>query len=272
MDRQQKRLIPAFFCFCFFPFLLCAEPEDVNLCSSRTFDQVITIKRVIDGDTVTTEGDRHIRLIGIDTPEMNYKTNDPETGARAAREHLTRLLPPGARAGMVFDEERQDQYRRVLAHLFLPDGTNLQSSLLERGLAVPFIFPPNLKYVRCYHRISNLAREQGLGIWQTPGYQPVSASAVSDTDSGFRIIHGKIMKVEESKYLLKLYFNDRLIVTIRKSHLKNFPSKDINDILGNQIQVRGELYSRDGKLWMAIRHPLDLTIQSTMDNSSGMEY
>ncbi len=64
----------------------------VNHCTNQPFDQVIRIKYVIDGDTVISHNDEHIRLIGIDTPEINYQTGIAETGVITAKTYLKDLM------------------------------------------------------------------------------------------------------------------------------------------------------------------------------------
>ena len=245
--------------------------ELVNLCPNQTFDQMITIKYVIDGDTVITADNKHIRLIGIDTPEINYITGANDTGADAAKNYLTALLKGAGEAGMVFDKEKYDQYGRTLAHLYLKDGTNIQAELLGQGLAVPLTYPPNLKNTRCYYHASDLAREQQRGLWGYGQYQPINAENLSDTDRGFKIVYGSLNRIVESKRSLSLHVSDSFIATIRTSDLILFKSKDINGSLGNQIQVQGELYQRNGNFWMSIRHPQDLKILSAIVKSSDIK-
>jgi micrococcal nuclease len=267
---HKKRHTLAFFCLYLLVSLSSVSlhaAHYVNHCQQQTFDKVIAIKHIIDGDTVITVNNEHIRLIGIDTPEINNRTGDNEIGAVAAKNYLRMLLVGVDTIGMILDEEKQDQYGRTLAHLYLTDGTNIQAKLLQTGLAVPFTYPPNLKYTVCYYRVSEQAEKQQQGLWGLSRYQAVNLEELSDNASGYRIINAKVQKIIDSEHSLKLHFNRDFIVSIGKSDLKFFQTMDINTTLGNQTQVRGELYQRDGKLWMTIRHPLDIKVLTPVYNN-----
>jgi micrococcal nuclease len=259
----------AFFCFCLWSLFLQASIQlsyAVNHCTNQAFDQVIRIKSVIDGDTVISNNDEHIRLIGIDTPEINYKTGISETGAITAKNYLKDLIQDASSIGMIFDEEKHDKYGRTLAHLFLADGTNIQTMMLLRGKAVPFTFPPNLKYTSCYYQAAETAHSDKQGLWAITKYQPIDSDYLSKDDLGYKTIHGKIKRIIDSKHSQILLFNQTFSAIINKSRLKYFKSMDINTVLGNQIQIQGELYLQDGKFWMHLKHPLDLKILSSVYN------
>ena len=226
----------------------------------------ITIKTVIDGDTIITTDKEHIRLIGIDTPEIDHETNLNQAGAIEAKAFLFELLSQTEYAGVIFDEERKDQYGRTLGHLFLPDGTNIQSVILKQGWAVPLTYPPNVKFTDCYYHASSLAEKNLRGLWDLTTYRPVQSDNLAINETGFKIVTGKIENITESKYSLIMRMGQHLNLTIRKSDLKFFDLTDINTLLGNQIRVQGEIYYQNSKLWMRIRHPLDIKILSSADN------
>lgn len=128
-----------------------------STCNTEESGRIATVTRVIDGDTVIISTGDHVRLIGIDTPEIDYKSGKTEAGAIAARDALQAMIAGQQQVLLVFDQQRVDQYGRTLAHLFLADGTNVQARLLALGLAVPFPYPPDLKFVDCYHEASTAA-------------------------------------------------------------------------------------------------------------------
>ena len=99
-----------------------------------------TVEKVIDGDTVVLSGGEHVRLLGIDAPELHPGRPGragpfPEPGAAEARDALRALV-----AGQTLRVERhgRDRYGRTLARLFLADGTDVSEELLRRGLVVPY--------------------------------------------------------------------------------------------------------------------------------------
>jgi len=109
-----------------------------------------TVIRVIDGDTIAVQpsdafpptndaGSEHvIRLLGIDTPEMNVMSEeDLECGAQNASDQLAALLPAGAAVSIIFDADadRSDRYGRSLAYVQLADGTDAALALASTGYA-----------------------------------------------------------------------------------------------------------------------------------------
>jgi micrococcal nuclease len=96
-----------------------------------------TCIRAIDGDTIEVsivaefpdfkvETIRHIRFLGIDTPERNVK------GYKEAKD-FTQMKCAGKELKLVVTG--LDKYGRYLAVIYLPDGTNLNELLLEKKLA-----------------------------------------------------------------------------------------------------------------------------------------
>ena len=59
---------------------------NTEACSTGNYQEQVTVKQVIDGDTVILTDGRHIRLIGINTPEIRHNNHKPEIGAEQARD------------------------------------------------------------------------------------------------------------------------------------------------------------------------------------------
>ena len=64
-----------------------------------------------------------------------------------------------------FDVEKTDKYNRLLAYVYLEDGTMLNKKLLEEGYAKLATYPPNVKYVDEFKAIQKEAREENRGFW-----------------------------------------------------------------------------------------------------------
>jgi endonuclease YncB( thermonuclease family) len=99
-----------------------------------------TVEHVVDGDTVILAGGEHVRLLGIDAPELHpgrpgHPRPFPEPGAVEAAKAL-RLMVEGQPVRV--ERRGRDRYGRTLARLSLPDGTDVSEELLRRGLVVPY--------------------------------------------------------------------------------------------------------------------------------------
>lgn len=137
----------------------------------------ILVKRVIDGDTLELENGQRVRLIGIDTPEMHpseklYRDSQrtqkdvgaiTELGRRAFG--FTKKLVEGRRVSLEFDVEKYDRYGRLLAYVYLKDGTFVNAKIIEEGYGSLMTIPPNVKYADLFLKLYQQARQNRRGLW-----------------------------------------------------------------------------------------------------------
>ncbi|HEX2032158.1 MAG TPA: thermonuclease family protein [Actinomycetota bacterium] len=129
--------------------------------------RLVPVLRVVDGDTlhVLRRGrDETIRLIGIDTPEVDWYGGRAECFGAVAGRFLTGLLQ-GERVRLEFDEERIDPYGRTLAYLYLEDGRFLNLLLVRRGFATVTIYEPNDRHEDRLRAAEEAARSSEAGLW-----------------------------------------------------------------------------------------------------------
>jgi len=128
----------------------------------------VQVVRVIDGDTIQVccvFGDRvTVRYIGIDTPETKHPMKGIERAGKEASE-ANRKLVEGKTVRLEFDVQQFDKYGRILAYIYLEDGTFVNAWLVENGYAMVMTFPPNVKYEALFLRLQREAREAGTGLW-----------------------------------------------------------------------------------------------------------
>jgi micrococcal nuclease len=124
---------------------------------------------VIDGDTVVVRLDSeqpvHVRLIGINTPEIAHFGKPGECfGIRAAT--MTRRLALGHRVLLQAGRERHDRYGRLLAYVRVLGGPDdLERTLLVRGAAHTLAIAPNIDRAALYAQLEAAARQAGRGLW-----------------------------------------------------------------------------------------------------------
>lgn len=122
------------------------------------------VKSVYDGDTLTLDNDRKVRLLAVDTPEI--KEHQPL--APDARD-LTRRLCQDREVWLEFDTEREDRYGRWLCYVYAEvDGRVLMvnAELLRRGLARFYTPGPNLRHADSLLACQREARENSVGTWK----------------------------------------------------------------------------------------------------------
>ncbi|MBI2569326.1 MAG: thermonuclease family protein [Candidatus Schekmanbacteria bacterium] len=136
----------------------CAACDSGGSSAPELADGVYEVERVIDGDTVVLAGGTHVRLIGVDTPEVGDCLAAEATA-------LTRALVDHQHVYVdICEDEPEDRYGRTLAFVF--SGTaHVNARLLESGLAELLYLSPCQSYVQAFAALEAQAREAGLGIW-----------------------------------------------------------------------------------------------------------
>jgi micrococcal nuclease len=160
-----------------------SAPEEDQ--SSRAYDAVVNVSRVVDGDTIeispSVEGNNTVRLIGVDTPE----TKDPDCGVQPYGKEasdFTSSKLSGQKVGLEFDVDKTDPYERLLAYVYASDGSMFNETLLTEGYGQVATFPPNVKYVDRFLADQEEARTAERGLWG------LSAAELSqETDRGNNI-------------------------------------------------------------------------------------
>ena len=144
-----------------------ARPVGDGLPDAEGPGREVVVERVTDGDTVEVRpapgGVEDVRLIGVDAPE-SFGSGGPQPYAAEATGFAERALE-GRRVTLEFDAERTDQYGRLLAYVYGPDGGMFNESLLVGGYAQVATFPPNTRYEDRFEAAQERAREAGRGIW-----------------------------------------------------------------------------------------------------------
>jgi len=123
-----------------------------------------TVKRVVDGDTFELESGEKVRLIGVDTPET-VKPNSPVEAYGKEASDYTKEMLTGQKVTLRFDVEPRDRYDRLLAYVYLQDGTFYNEKLVREGYARIMTVPPNVAYADLFLEAEREAREHNRGLW-----------------------------------------------------------------------------------------------------------
>jgi micrococcal nuclease len=152
----------------------------------------VFVKKVIDGDTIYVKRGWEsilVRLIGVDTPETVHPEKPVEFFGPEASEFTRRQLE-GKKVRLEFEASNQyDDYGRLLAYVFLIDGTLFNAELIKQGYARVIAPSPFHRYkeFRSYERKARAAR---LGIWAAKAkvLQP-------PTETSGKIIANRLSKI-----------------------------------------------------------------------------
>ena len=154
----------------FLAFLILAAPSWAEEFSGR-------VDWVYDGDTIKVRNIGKVRLLGIDSPEKKDSPKDAyylkqgvtknqlrsvaaqatHFNIRCAKKKIVRLVTAG--------RQQRDDYGRLLALVYLPDGSLLNALLVENGLAAVyrrFDFEKRESFLEAEKK----ARVNEKGLWE----------------------------------------------------------------------------------------------------------
>lgn len=123
-------------------------------------DGLRTVDRVIDGDTIELDGGERVRLILIDSPELD----EDDCWSDEAWEHLSGLIG-AAKVRLEYDVEREDHFGRTLAYVYAGD-LFLNAKMVEDGAACVWRIPPNGNdFVTYFESLEEGAQAADRGLW-----------------------------------------------------------------------------------------------------------
>jgi micrococcal nuclease len=122
------------------------------------------VTRAVDGDTIVLVNKDRVRLIGVDTPELHHPRKPVQYYAEESY-RFTQKIVEGKTVRLEYDWQRRDRYGRLLAYVYLPDGTFLNAELIRQGYGHAFTKYP-FKYLDEFRRFEREARESGKRLWK----------------------------------------------------------------------------------------------------------
>jgi micrococcal nuclease len=125
----------------------------------------INVKWVSDGDSIVLGDGRHVRYIGINAPEIAHDNHKAEIFGYEAKKYNQSLVR-SKKVRLEFDKEKYDRYGRLLAYIFLSDGTFINKKMIEKGYAYVMPRSPNTKYDRMLLKTQRDAMSAKQGMWR----------------------------------------------------------------------------------------------------------
>lgn len=236
-------------------FLLSAASAPAASVNVLAAGEWARVKHVIDGDTFITSKNEHVRLLGINAPEIAHDDEPGEPLGEMARAWLQKRVQ-GRLVQLVFDVQRRDGYGRLLAQVFLRDGSWVNGELVARGLAHVYTFEPNHRFAARLLALEEQARKARRGIWRTGRFAVVDARRVGRRMIGqYRVVQGIVQRPRRWRFRL-----GRLVVSIPRKARGWFEGPPrLRE--GMHVEVRGVIrMGRKGTLYLAVHSPWDLRV------------
>jgi len=214
----------------------------------------VEVSEIFDGDTFKTSRGERIRLLGINTPEIEHDSSPAQPMGNTARKSLMDLIA-GQTVRLDFDTQRKDNYGRTLAQVFLRNSTWVNGEMVSRGMAHVYTFTPNLRWAGQLTQLESSARKAKRGIWKTERFAVLEANKVKAEHLGqFRVIHGKVNKRNRKGYALKL---GPLNISIPRKYRPYFRTPpDVKP--GDYVFVHGVVRASSSGLYVPLHSPFDM--------------
>ena len=234
------------------------------------------VVRVLDGDTLILDGDRRVRLLDINTPEMGYEAGTREAYAQAATDALRRMVF-GQYVTVQTGRKAKDSYGRWLGHVFVrtPQGGSgwVNATLVRDGYAHVYTFADNATYARELGAYEALARAARRGLWALPQWQVKDAVTCCEREDigAFRLVEGTVQSTAHVRRASggRTYLNfgrnwrSDFTVMVADSDRKWFKKAGIADLeaayKGRRLRVHGILQPVNG-VQVRVTHPAQIEI------------
>lgn len=141
------------------------------------------VSRIVDGDTLKLSSGESVRLIGIDTPELHFSDKLLRDARKSLRDiktiqalgkrsaDFTKKLCRDKKVRLIFDVQKRDKYGRLLAYVYLEDGTFVNARIVEEGYAQVLTITPNVKHADYFLKLERDARTNRRGLWAGTDFQ-----------------------------------------------------------------------------------------------------
>jgi len=223
-------------------------------CPADRIDERVTVRYVVDGDTLGLNDGRKVRMLGINAPETAHHSQLAEPFASQSLRALKRFLKNSPTISLRFERVRKDRYQRLLAHVFTESGMNVQAFLLQRGLAAQITIPPNTWQAECYATLEKKAISKRLNMWSHPRFMPWEVSDTKPPLQGFYRISGVISTVTHRRSSIWLQLTNQFSLRIMRKDLPYFHPLDINKLKNKRVIAKGWLFPYKKRSNMLVRH------------------
>lgn len=213
--------------------------------------QTVGVARVIDGDTVVLASGEHVRVIGINAPEIANAGKPGQEGGQAAKDRLAALVKD-QRLGLEDGVEPLDHYGRRLGSLFDVDGKDLAVVLLNEGLVAAVPHPPNVRHADAYLAAEAVARKARLGIWALPDYAVVTPADLRDAGNRFRRVRVIVAGITREGKDEVLRDASGFELRIPREAAGDFPP--LSQLLGRSLVARGFVKHRGDTNYLLLVH------------------
>jgi micrococcal nuclease len=234
------------------------------------------VTEVIDGDTFKTAGNKTIRLLGINTPEIN------QPGADIAKDYLSAMIN-NKQIRLEKDITDKDDYGRLLRYVFV-DDIFVNAEMVRKGYAETRFYPPDTLFQKELEAIEKIALRNKRGLWSFYVFQMPETSTIypdtivlkqtednvvhwrdaADYYGQNRTIEGTIVASNNTGKVCFLNFHEDwkryFTAVIFSSDFDEFPAHPEDYYLNRKVRVHGLIKEYRGKPEIILKSPGQIEI------------
>jgi len=216
---------------------------------------------VYDGDTVKVRfadgNERKIRLIGIDSPEVDDEREEVRFMALMAK-RFAFLNLYRKNVDLAYDWQIEDQYGRLLAYLTTDNGSLFNELILKEGFAFVYRkFPFRQDLMERFESAAEDARRTGKGLWRKESPPEIPASAARAHLGQLVSVRMTCAGLEERRSFAVLRSEEvGFEALIPRESKATFP--DLKGLIGQTIVVTGLVEEFEGALQVLLYLPRQL--------------
>lgn len=178
-----------------------------------------TVIHVVDGDTLDVDLGgtvERIRLIGIDTPETVKPNSSVECFGREASLYAKQLLDGQAVSiEAAPSQDTRDRYGRLLAYIWLADGTLANVELVAGGYAYEYTYDQPYIYQQQFKQAQQDAQAEQRGLWSPATCNGVHSPAGAASSAPTAISSARCGRQCRSRHFSSMPLPLRLTIRLR---------------------------------------------------------
>lgn len=210
--------------------------------------------RVYDGDTIEVRlkdgAEKKVRLIGIDSPEMDDGRETVLFFAHMAKRFAFHHLYEKT-VGLTYDWEQADDYGRTLAYVVLADGTLFNERIIREGFAYAFTrYPYRDDLKALFRKAQKQARGERRGLWRKKPWPVVGAADARSKLGSVATVAFVCREVAEKERYVYLLSGDDFEVFVQEPF--PLPIADLRALAGRKIAVTGFVEDFRGRVQVVL--------------------
>lgn len=234
--------------------------------------KTVTVERVIDGDTFVTADDEHVRLIGMDTPEITSDECYADEAKTWLQDHIE-----GKAVKLKYDEDIVDLYGRTLAYVY--NGKQfINRKLVALGYAQLMTVEPNSKYESAFTDKQTDAQKYRKGAWSDcsdwiAAYTPAKVKNVTVSSVGETTAHVSWSASSRARSY-QLYYKTVSSSTwtkIKKIKTTSYDLTDLSDGTEYKVKIYAKNYLGTSKASAKSSLTTDVAVVDTDQDNDGVQ-